>query len=104
MELSMSQGIQELVFITADEQLIALCKQYWEIGEDGNFVHTVTSLAKQRGTSSHKKFSQLVSASCKAYIHGFVCSSCGKQLSVGTRTEYEQYTSAIERGTKYICS
>jgi len=100
----MSQGIKELVFITEDEQLIALCKQYWEIRDDGNFVHTVTSLAKQRGTSSHKKFSQLVSENCKVYIHGFVCSSCGKQLGVSTRTEFEQYSRAIERGEKYICS
>ena len=83
----MSQGIKELVFITEDEQLIALCKQYWEIGVDGNFVHTVTSLAKQRGMSSHKKFSQLVSESCKVYIHDFVCSSCGKQLSVSVHAK-----------------
>ncbi len=99
----MSQGIKELVFITEDEQLIALCKQYWEIGGDGNFVHTVTSLTKKRGTSSHKKFSQLVSESCNAQIRDFVCSSCNKQLSVSTRTEYEQYSHAIERGEKYIC-
>lgn len=65
----MSQGIKELVFLTKDEQLIALCKQYWEIGDEGNFVHTVTSLAKQRGMPSHKKFSQLVSESCNVYIH-----------------------------------
>ena len=100
----MSQGIKELVFMTEDEQLIELCKLYWEIGQDGSFVHTVTSLAKQKGTTSHKKISQLVSAHCKAYIHGLVCSNCGKQLSVSTRTEYEQYSRSIERGEKYICS
>jgi len=100
----MSQGIKEIVFLTDDEQINELCKQYWEIGDDGKFVYTVTNLAKQKGGVSHKKFSQLISASCKAYVHGFVCSSCGKQLSVGTRTEYEQYTRAIERGIKYICS
>ena len=100
----MSQGIKELVFMIEDEQLIELCKLYWEIGDDGNFVHTVTSLAKQRGTTSHKKFSQLVSESCKAFIHGIVCSNCGKQLSVSTRTEYGQYSREIERGEKFICS
>ena len=100
----MSQGIKELIFLTEDEKLIELCKQYWEIGNDGNFIYTVTNLAKQRGLSSNKKLSRLISENCKVYIHNFDCSRCNKQLGASTRTEYEQYILAIQRGEKYLCA
>lgn len=100
----MSQGIKDIVFLTDDEKLIEMCKQYWDIGDDGKFVYTVTSLAKHRGTSSHKKFSQLVSENCKVYLYNFNCSNCKEPFSVNTRTEYEQYSRGLERGETYICS
>ncbi len=100
----MINRIDGLILLTQDERLVELCKKYWEIGDDGGFLYSAASLAKQSGTSSQKKFAQLISQSCKVHIQGFTCSSCGKRLSVSTRTEYEEYVRGIERGTKYVCS
>jgi hypothetical protein len=92
----------ELDFNTEDEALIKLCQQYWEMDEEGRFVHTVVTLAREVNLSS-REFGQMVNANCDAYTLDDICESCGGSRIYTSRSDFTQRRRYAEMGREWIC-
>jgi len=61
-----------LDYLTEDEQVVQLCTRSWEVNAEGQFVYSVSSLAKEMGLSS-RELGNIVYQGCDAYTLDDVC-------------------------------
>ena len=79
----------QLEFLTDDEKVIQLCRQYWQCDESCKFPLTVAQLAKEYGLKSGD-VSNLVYTNCNAYSDNKICPVCSEPTIFQNRTDYQQ--------------
>lgn len=80
----------ELKFNTNNEAIIELCKQYWQIDSELNFIHTVSSLAKKYALSSND-VSKKVKQSCIAFFTEDRCFQCESPHPYKSRSDFQKW-------------
>lgn len=90
-------------YLSDNTAVIELCKRYWEIDSEGRFVHTLASLSKEAGMSSHN-FGELVFSSCDAYTLDDTCASCSSSHIYQNRTDFTRRRKELIQGYKWLCN
>lgn len=76
-------------FLTDDERLKKICHLYWELAEEPNFTHSVTSLARDFALSS-RDLKAIVDENCNAFSSNHTCPRCEQPQIYTSRSEYQQ--------------
>ena len=79
----------ELLITTDDPEIAELCKLYWAVDSDGQYLHTVKLLTERFGMKSGQ-VSQLVQINSEAFTVDPKCPSCGKGFLVKSRSDLAQ--------------
>lgn len=79
----------ELEFLTDDESAREVCRQYWQVGDDGGFIHPVSRIAEVFNIPRHSVTSR-VATTCRAFSRDDCCASCGTPRPFTSRTDYTQ--------------
>lgn len=77
----------ELEFLTPDESLRDLCRKYWELGGDGEFAHSVKSVAEGLQVSSSRVAARITEL-CLAWNPNEACPECGVRSFFTSRANY----------------
>jgi hypothetical protein len=85
----------ELNVTTQDEREASLCRDYWQLRDDGRFDFTIAQLA-QKYTIVASKVAARVSAGCKAWVLEDSC-ECGYPRFLRTRSQYEPSSRSSRR-------
>ncbi len=88
MEGSEKIGPVTLRFKTDEEQILDLCKRYWDLKDD-NFKHKATDLSREFNISSGQ-LAKRVAQHCIAFSTDDVCSVCGANYVYSSRTDFQQ--------------
>jgi hypothetical protein len=76
----------ELSITTEDPEVGELCRLYWAVDSEGQYLHTVKELTERFGLASGQ-VNQLVRDHSKAFSLHRKCPRCGNGFAVQTRTE-----------------
>lgn len=77
----------EIEFLTEDEELRDLCRQYWAQAETGEFTHRVSAIGALLNIRASEVTSR-VGSSCGALCRDFRCSQCGTARRFKSRAEF----------------
>lgn len=88
----------QIEIITENKDLASICKLYWEVDSDLNFVHKVGELAELAKIEKNK-LTSVVREACHATISDWKCSNCGKPFVFSGRTEFTKNRSLLLNST-----
>ncbi len=91
----------EIEFGTDDERLRELCRQYWQAGEDGVFVHPVSRLAELFDVH-RSRVAATVASACHAFCRDECCTRCGTPRPYTSRAEYSERRRRVG-WTSWVC-
>ncbi|WP_420627840.1 hypothetical protein [Candidatus Leptofilum sp.] len=92
----------QLEFLTDDDEIINICKDYWEMDENLKFKQSVASIAKTFGLKSNQT-SKFVAQHCNAKSAKIVCANCNEPHIFSNRSEF-QYQQRYSNSATWICS
>jgi len=69
----------QVEFLTDDEDMQELCLLYWQVDDEGRFVHNVSDFASRFGLKS-RKVASVVRQHCRAFRTDLMCEMCGKPV------------------------
>ncbi len=88
--------------LTQDEELATICKMYWEVNAEWQFVHKVGELAKLTNIErAATRLPQVMRESCYAYIEDWRCPRCEKPHKFYSRSEFSSNRRNI--GLSFLC-
>jgi hypothetical protein len=88
--------------LTQDEELATICKMYWQVDVEWQFVHKVGELAKLTNIErAATRLPQLMRESCYAYIEDWRCPRCEKPHKFYSRSEFSSNRRSI--GMSFLC-
>jgi len=93
----------EVILLTEDEQLVELCKLYWSLDDELNFVHKVSELA-ELFSDSLRNITSTVKKSCKLVVWDWYCEECGAPRLFSSRTDFAKIKNSLETGTYHQLS
>lgn len=94
----MSNASVQLRFQSSDDREIQICKRYWGTDEEGQFLDSLSEMAREYGLTTSKITSMQASA-CTAIVPGIQCVSCETPCIVANRTAF----AFIRRSTDWMC-
>lgn len=74
---------------TDNEDIVNLCKCYWEFDDEQGFVHKVSELSREYKIPSNQ-LTKLVAQYCDALSINDVCSECQKPYVFSSRSDFQQ--------------
>jgi len=95
-------GTIELKLVTQDDLDARLCRQYWELGDDGQFTFTVAQLAEKYALRASKVPSR-VAAACVAYVPEDCC-ACGRARPLNSRSQYDFFRRHVRFPKRWVCT
>ncbi|KTD62397.1 hypothetical protein [Legionella shakespearei] len=72
-------------------EIIQICADYWEIDNNGEFLHNTSAIGKKYGLSANK-ITQIAKEYSCAYSSTLYCSSCSIPYQYVNRTDYQSTT------------
>lgn len=81
----------KLDFLTEDEKLREVCRLYWAMDKELNFIHKTSHIAKKFDIPRHKLY-KIVVKNCNAYSNINVCENCKKPYIYKNRTDFSNET------------
>jgi RNase P subunit RPR2 len=84
----------EFEITSQDNEIIAICSRYWQTNEKGEFVETVTAIAKEYGASVND-ITKRVQLNSRAYSKRLSCQHCGVKLFFESRASYTVYKAQL---------
>lgn len=91
----------QIEMLTEDEDIVRLCREYWNCDEAGKFATSVTQVAREHGVKSGD-LSKIVTANSIAFSRDNVCYACQQPFILQNRSSYTEFLRWPER--KQICS
>lgn len=91
--------IIELEFVTDDQAIIDICRRYWKVNADGQFIYRVNDVAQLAGIPP-RGIIKFIAEHCRVYTSDIKCTDCGKAYSLTSRSDYHQRRSW---GTQWQC-
>lgn len=91
--------IIELEFVTDDQAIIDICRSYWEVNAEGQFIYRVNDVAQLAGIPP-RGITKFIAEHCRVHTSDIKCSDCGKAYSLTSRSDYHQRRSW---GTQWQC-
>ena len=79
----------EIEFLTNDEKLSQICRDYWNCDKNGKFELSVVQVAKVHSMKSGD-VAKVAYSNCNAFDKEIVCNKCGESLVFDTRSDYQQ--------------
>lgn len=97
----MSTSEIKLTINSDDENTIRVCRLYWEIDENGKFVHTVAKIARDHGIKSYEVTSI---ASTYSIVSSEIdrCRRCNKGRTFNSRSDF-QLRQSLKAGN-FVCA
>lgn len=92
----------ELNLLTDDDFAIRLCREYWQLGDDGRFTFTVAQLAAKYNLAASKVATR-VAAACVAYLPEQSC-TCGRARPLTSRSQYESFRRHRPFLERWVCA
>lgn len=89
--------------ITENEELGVICKMYWEINSDFDFVYKVEELAELANIGK-AKLPGAIRDACNAYIPEWKCKDCGKPYVFSGRSDFLKNRSLLNNSSNCQCS
>jgi hypothetical protein len=80
----------QLNFLTDNEEIINICKQYWDMDEDYKFKQSVANIAKTFGLKSNQT-SRFIAEYCNAFSPKYVCDVCETPYIFSNRSDYQNW-------------
>jgi RNase P subunit RPR2 len=84
----------EFEITNQDNEIMAICSRYWQINEKGEFVETVTAIAKEYGVSINE-ITKRVQLNSRAYSKRLSCQHCGVKLFFENRSSYTAHKAQL---------
>lgn len=84
----------QIEIITENKDLASICKLYWEVDSDLNFVHKVGELA-ELAKIDKAKLTSVVREACRTTISDWKCSNCKKPFVFSGRSEFTKNRSLL---------
>jgi RNase P subunit RPR2 len=84
----------EFEITSQDNEMMAICSRYWQTNEKGEFVETVTAIAKEYGASVNE-ITKRVQLNSRAYSKRLSCKHCGVKLFFENRSSYTAYKAQL---------
>lgn len=78
----------DLQFMTDDIEIQTLCKKYWDMDGEGNFLYTVKSLSENYGQKSHT-LSKIIKENCHAHSQSLFCNNCSTPFIYSSRADFK---------------
>ncbi|MCW8470649.1 hypothetical protein OQJ19_08290 [Fluoribacter gormanii] len=69
-------------------EIIQICADYWEIDNNGEFLHNTSVIGKKYGLSANK-ITQIAKEYSCAFSDSIICSSCSAPYKYVNRTDYQ---------------
>lgn len=88
-----------LTILTDDEQIAEVCRDYWQLNDQGKFEYKVKAIAKRHGLDQYK-LPQIVREASFISISEIACPRCGKEYRFCSRCQL----AGKLRFIKQICS
>ena len=89
----------KLEFLTDNEHLIALATAYWNMDDDGTWLHKKVSSLESMFDIPRGRVHQHANQACVAKSLAPYCSECGAPAIFNSRTEVESYKKELQRST-----
>jgi len=77
----------QIKIITENQDIAAICKLYWTLDSNSNFLHNVDELGKLAQIDK-SKIPGIVKKSCNVYINDWICENCESPHIFSNRSDF----------------
>lgn len=76
-----------VTYLTNDIDFIEICRNYWAIDDEGNFIKKVSEIGKEHSLSTYEVL-KIIQCNCIAYSTTQFCKLCAEPYIYRSRSEY----------------
>ncbi len=77
----------KITYFNVSAEKIEICSEYWELNNNGEFLHQVSAIGEKYGLSSYEVV-QIAKEDCQAFSCVYSCANCNSPYQYESRKDY----------------